>query len=65
MSEYDGCYIRVVGSPAMYAVDNGKKKLVKSQDEMYELGLRKVRIVLEDEFKAIPFAGAKKAAKKK
>ena len=56
MSKYNGCYIRLVNSPTFYAVDDGKKTLVESPEHMNTLGLRPVRIVLEDEFNAIPFA---------
>ncbi len=56
MSEYDGCYIRLAQSPAYYAVDNGKKRLVKSPERMNQIGLRRVIVVTEDEFEAIHFA---------
>ncbi len=57
MSEYDGLYIRLAHNPAYYAVDNGKKRLVKSPEHMSEIGLRRVIVVLESEFEAIPFVG--------
>ena len=55
VSTYDGCYIRLADSQALWAIDIGHKRLVESPAHMYEIGLRPQRIVTEDELNAIPF----------
>lgn len=55
MSKYDGCYIKLADSPALWAVDIGKKRPVESPAHMYEIGLRPVIVVSEDDLDAIPF----------
>lgn len=57
MSDYDGCYIKLVYSPTYYAVDDGKKTLVESPEHMHQIGLRIIHVVSEDELDALPFAG--------
>ena len=53
--KYDGCYVRLANSPALWAVDVGHKRPVESPAHMYEIGLRAQHIVTEDELDAIPF----------
>lgn len=58
MSEYDGMYIRLAGSPTFYAIDNGEKTIVQSPEHMHQIGLRNVYIVTSEVLNSIPFARA-------
>ena len=63
MSTYDGCYIRLADSQALWAVDIGHRRPVESPALLYEIGLRPQHIVTEDELDAIPFLVPEEAAK--
>jgi hypothetical protein len=56
-SEYDGCYVKQRGNPAYWAVDDGERRLVHSQAEMMQIGIRRVVAISEAELEAIPIAG--------
>ena len=57
MSDYNGCYLKLAGEPAFYAVDDGHKRLVESPTQMQAIGLREICIVSKDELDAVPFWG--------
>ena len=55
MSQYDGCFVRLADSSALWAVDAGHKRPVENPAHMYEIGLRPQHIITGDELDAIPF----------
>jgi len=55
MSQYNGKYIKLADDPTYYAVDIGHKRLVESPTHMYQIGIRPIVVVTEEELDAIPF----------
>jgi len=55
MSQYNGKYIKLADDPTYYAVDIGQKRLVESPAHMYQIGIRPIVVVTEEELDAIPF----------
>lgn len=58
MSDYDGCFVKLAGAGrlAFWAVDGGIKRPVISPEHMYQIGLRPIHVLSEEEFSNIPFA---------
>lgn len=65
MNKYDGCYVRCHQKATFWAVDKGKRREMASMDNVYELGLRRIRVISEAELNKIPIAGNEKAKKPK
>lgn len=58
MSEHDGYFVQVAGVLTIWAVDDGKKRPIESPAHMYEIGLRPVHTITQEELDAIPFSEA-------
>ena len=65
MSEYDGYYVKLANSPAHWAVDDGERREVANQQEIFEIGLRKVRTISQEQMDAIPVRGEHESKRKK
>ena len=65
MSKLDGCYVREADSAVFWAVDKGKRRMMSSINDVYELGLRPIHVLSEAELEKIPIAGMRKAASPK
>jgi hypothetical protein len=62
MSDYNGCYVKLSGNPAYWAVDGGERRLVHSQAEMVTIGIRQVVTVSQEELDDIPVKGQHRKA---
>ena len=54
MSSHDGCYVKTSLSNAFWAVDNGKRRVMGSMEEVYKVGLRPVHVISPRELREIP-----------
>ena len=54
--DYDGMYVKLADDPTYWAVDDGSRRRVESQEEMGEIGLRTVRVITPETLEEIPLA---------
>lgn len=64
MSEHNGRYVKLPDNPQFWAVDDGERRPIHSQEEMMANGLRSVVMVTQEQLDAIPIKGQKKAKPK-
>jgi len=54
--QYDGTFVKLADSYTMWAVDDGRRRRVHSQEELHHIGLRPVRLVDVETLESIPRA---------
>ena len=65
MSDYNGKYVKLQGNPMYWAVDDGQRYQVRDMAHLYEIGLREIVTISEDELEAIPLRGKAKSERGK
>ena len=58
--KYDGKFVKLPGQSAMWAVDDGKRVLIETYDQMYSIGLRQIVFISSGELAEIPVASRPK-----
>jgi hypothetical protein len=59
-NRYDGTYAKVMGDPAYWAVDKGERRKVVDTEMLYNIGLRPVVTILQEELDEIPLVEGEK-----
>ena len=64
MSDYNGKYVKLLGNPMYWAVDDGERIQVRDMAHLYQIGLRPIVTISADELEAIPLRGKSGRGKK-